>query len=51
MTTNVILHIRGMPGTAARLLEAVHAIGSARASDPAFHGVAGPPDVTFADER
>lgn len=93
MATNVILHIRGKPGTAARLLEAVHAIGSARASDPAFHGgrhyvdndypehiievqawdsaeaqqafmakirgefadvfalLAGPPDVTFADER
>jgi hypothetical protein len=93
VTTNVILHIRGGPGTATALLEAVHAIGSARASSPAFRGgrhyvdndapehiievqpwdpaeakqafmaeirgefadvlamLAGPPDITYADER
>jgi hypothetical protein len=38
VTTNVILHIRGKPGTATALPEAVHAIGSARAASPAFRG-------------
>lgn len=38
MPTAVILHIRGRPGTAERLKRAVHDIGAARASEPAFPG-------------
>ena len=92
MTTHVILHVRGKPGTAEELLQAVHDIGRVRAGEPGFHRsqhyvdnlhpehivvqtwdsaesqkafmakirtdfehvfamLAGPPDVTFADEH
>lgn len=36
VTTNVILDVRGKPGTAVALLEGVHAIGALRESEPAF---------------
>lgn len=38
MTTNVILHIRGKPGTGGELLRGAYEIGAVRASEPAFHG-------------